>query len=190
MWKPSGGSVRRLCSHLVTIAAVAVGCDDGTGPDTHPATVQYQFALAAFGGDTTPERARTYDCFVYGFFAVPLPVAAAGRAQFPIRVERRLFETRGNHSEATLADSSIGEGVLEYSGLGQDTLRFVLTAGPYRTSLGPGGLASNAPPECSGEWICGPDVPLAHDSTLLAYGYDAGVTTLGTWRVSEIQPVE
>lgn len=182
--------MRRPYLDLASIGILLVGCGDGTGPDIPPATVQYQFALAAFGGDTTPERARAYDCFLYGFFEVPVPVAPDGIVRFPITVERRWFETRGSHSEATLADSSISEGVLEYTGLGQDSLRFALAAGPYNISLGPGVLVPDPPPEYSGAWTCGSDVPLAQDSTLLAYGYDAGITMPGTWRVSEIQPFE
>jgi len=190
MWERCKCRVWRLASHLGAVSVAAAGCGDGSGPDDPPSTVHYQFALAAFGGDTTPERARAYDCFLYGFFDLPLSAPANGTVRLPIRVERRLFETRGSHSESTLADSTIGEGVLEYTGLGEDSLQFVLTAGPYSASLGPGGLVPNPPPEYAGEWTCGPDVPLAQDSTLLAYGYDAGLAIPGTWRVSEIQPVE
>lgn len=176
-------------SHLASIGFLATACD-GTGPDIPPATVHYQFALAAFGGDTTPERVRAYDCVVYGFFDVPRPVTTAGTVRFPLRVERRLFETRGNHAENTRADSTITEGVLAYTGMDRDSLRFTLVAGPYAVSLGPGGLAPHPPPEYSAAWTCGPDVPLAHDSTLLAYGYDAAITIQGTWRVSELPPVD
>jgi hypothetical protein len=33
-------------------------------------------------------------------------------------------------------------------------------------------------------------VPLAHDSTLGAYEYDPNLELPGTWRVSELRPVE
>jgi hypothetical protein len=127
---------------------------------------------------------------LYGFFDIPRPVSATGTVRFPVRVERRLSESRGNHYEMTRADSSIAEAVLEYTGLGRESLQFALTAGPYMVSLGPGGLAPNPPPEYAGDWTCGPDVPLAQDSTLLAYGHDADLQIPGTWRVSELQPVE
>jgi hypothetical protein len=110
--------------------------------------------------------------------------------RFPVKVERRLFERFGNHDETTRADSSIAEGVLEYTGLGDDSLQFVLAAGPYTVSLGPGGLAPNPPPEYAGDWTCGPDVPLAQDSTLLAYGFDPDLQIPGTWRWSELQSIE
>jgi hypothetical protein len=175
-------------SHFAMAALAVVSCGDGTGPGE--ASVHYQFALAAFGGDTTAERARSYDCFVYGFFEIPRPLPVNGTVRFPVKVERRLFERRGNHDEATRADSSIAEGVLEYTGLGDDSLEFVLAAGPYTVSLGPGGLAPSRPPEYAGQWTCGPDVPLAQDSTLLAYGFDPNLQIPGTWRWSELRPIE
>jgi hypothetical protein len=110
--------------------------------------------------------------------------------RFPVKVERRVFERRGNHDETTRADSSIAEGVLEYTGLGDGSLQFVLAAGPYTVSLGPGELAPFPPPEYEGEWTCGPDVPLAQDSTLLAYGFDPNLQIPGTWRWSELQSIE
>jgi len=181
------------CSRLTTLALVlasglTLGCGNGTEPGNGPA--QYQFALEAFGGDTTAERARAYDCFVYGFFQVPQPVVSSGVARFPLRVERRLFESSGRHAESTLADSTIAEAVLEYSGLGEGMLSFVLTAGQYTTTLGPGASTPGFPTEYRGECTCGPEVPLAQDSTLLAYGYDAGLQLAGNWRVSELLPIE
>ena len=181
------GNIWRVASHLA-IAGVAAGCGDGTGPNQGPA--HYQFALAAFGGDTTTDRARSYDCSLSGFFELPRPVPASGTVRFPVRVQRRLFESRGTHNEMTEADSSIAEAVLEFTGLGDDSLRFALAAGPYTVSLGPGGLASNPPPEYTGDWTCSPDVPLAQDSTLLAYGHDASLQLFGTWRLSELLPVD
>src|SRR3954471_13260825 len=170
------------------VAFAGAGCGDGTDPSRRP--VDYQFALAAVGGDTTPERARTYDCTMYGYFRIPQPVSPSGTARFPVYLERRLFETRGDHSETTSADTSITEAVLDYTGLGGDSLQFVLGAGSYTVSLGPGGRAFGTPAEYAGDWSCGPEVPLGQDSTLLAYGYGASLRLPGTWRVSEILPID
>ena len=175
---------RAIC--LVALSA----CGDGSGPGEDRESVQYQFALAAFGVDSTEERERTYDCLLYGFFAVPTPVMSEGTVRFPITVERHMGERRGDHQEATSADSVIGEGVLEYSGLGGDSLAFTLAAGPYSVTLGPGGVDPSQPGEYSGAWTCGPGVPLATDSTLGAYGYDPNLELPGTWRVSELVPFE
>jgi hypothetical protein len=184
----TSGNTWRFASHLAVAVAAAVSCGDGRTEPDHDIPVRYQFALAAFGGDTTPERARSYDCLVYGYFEIPEPVPASGTVRFPVKVERRLFERRGNHDALTRADSSIAEGVLQYTGLGDDSLQFVLAAGPYTATLGPGELAPYPPPEYAGDWTCGPDVPLAQDSTLLAYGFDPSLEVSGTWRVSELQP--
>jgi hypothetical protein len=175
-------------SRVAMLALTAAGCGEGTGPREAP--VHYQFALAAFGGDTTAERARSYDCMVYGFFDIPRPVPASGTVRFPVQVQRSLYEQRGSHVELTRADSSIAEAVLEYTGIGDDSLQLVLAAGPYTVSLGPGGLAPSSPLEYAGEWTCGPDVPLAQDSTLLAYGLDPNLQIPGTWRWSEDRPIE
>src|SRR6476469_965651 len=93
-----------VAASQLAFAGITAGCGNGTGPNEGP--VHYQFALAAFGGDTTPERARSYDCLLYGFFDIPRPVPASGTVRFPVRVERRLFESRGTHNEMTHADSS------------------------------------------------------------------------------------
>jgi hypothetical protein len=175
-----------VASYLGVLGSGAAACGDGVGPRDTP--VHYQFALAAFGADTTPERTRSYECFVFGFFDLARPVSPTGTARFPITVERRLYETRGKHSEMTRADTTISEAVLDYDGLGRNILQFVLAAGPYTVSLGPGALEYGY--EYTGEWTCGPDVPLAQDSTLLAYGHDPGLRLAGTWRVSEMPTFE
>jgi hypothetical protein len=106
-------------------------CSDGPGPNEETETVQYQFALAAFGGDSTVERVRSYECLVHGFFTVPSPVVLQGSVRFPLTVERRMGERRGRHVESTSADSTVEEALLEYSGLGGDSLTFTLGAGSY-----------------------------------------------------------
>ena len=68
MDKSSNGKQWRVASYLVTVALAGTGCDNGTDPSRRP--VEYQFALAAVGGDTTAERARTYDCTMYGYFRI------------------------------------------------------------------------------------------------------------------------
>jgi hypothetical protein len=170
------------------LALAGAGCGGGIDPSRIP--VEYQFALNAVGGDTTVERARTYDCTIYGYFRIPQPLSPSGTARFPVYLERRLYETRGEHFETTSADTSIAEAVLDYTGLGGDSLQFVLGAGSYTVSLGPGGRTFNNPTEYAGDWSCGPEVPLGQDSTLLAYGYGASLRLAGTWRVSEMLPID
>jgi|SRR5215213_5107700 len=173
---------------LVAAVVLGAGCGNGTGPGGNQ--VQYQFGLSAFGSDTTVERVRGYECFLYGFFNLPLPLAADSLVRFPITVQRRLFETRGTHTEVTSADTAIAEATLSYTGLGEDSLQFLLSAGAYTVTLGPGGFAPGNPTEYSSEWSCSPDVPLGQDSTLLAYGYDPDLSIPGTWRLSELLPIE
>jgi hypothetical protein len=180
--------VRLRLSGLAAAVLIGAGCGDGTGPGGNQ--IQYQLALTAFGSDTTVERVRGYECFLYGFFTLPLPVSADSLVTFPITVQRRLLETRGTHSEVTSADTAIAEATLDYTGLGEDSLQFLLTAGPYTVTLGPGGFAPGNPTEYSGEWSCSPDVPLGQDSTLLAYGHDPDLSIPGTWRLSELLPIE
>ena len=188
-----GGRRRTIRQHpstsLMCLLALSA-CSDGPGPGGDSENVEYQFALAAIGGDSTAERVRSYQCFVYGFFAVSAPPGPEGTVRFPLTIERRMGEQRGKHFESTSADSTVGEALMTYSGLGGDSLTFTLGAGPYSITLGPGGMVPSEPGEYSGPWTCGAAVPLAHDSTLAAYGYDPNLELLGTWRVSELRPVE
>lgn len=178
-------------AHLITIlggvALATAGC--GTGPEDQRDTVYYQFALTAFGGDTTAERARSYDCIVTGSFQLSIPAPVSGTAHFPITLTRRLIEQRGTHSEITSADSTITDAVLEYDGLDSDSLTFTLGAGPYVVALGPGAGVATQQGEYAGPWSCGPEVPLARDSTLGAYGYDPALEIPGTWHISEERPI-
>jgi hypothetical protein len=169
---------------LASIGAAAIGC--GTGPDDRE-VAYYEFGLAAFGGDTTPERIRTYDCAVSGSFSLPVPVSVSGTVRFPVSIRRTLTEQRGNHTEFTRADTSVSEAVLEYTGLGQDSLGFTFGAGSYVITPEPGGRIYGT--EYSGDWTCGPDLPLAQDSTLNAYGYDATLEIPGSWQVFELLPI-
>jgi hypothetical protein len=172
---------------IFCIAAAVSGCN-GTEPGESDA-VQYQFALAAVAGDTTPERIRLFSCQVFGYFMVDKPVAREGTVRFPLTIQRYMDERQGTHVESTMADSSITEAVLEYSGLGGDSLSFTLGIGSYTVTLGPGGTKPNYGPEYSGPWTCGPSFPLATDSTLLAYGFDPNFVLVGDWRVSETLPM-
>jgi hypothetical protein len=184
------GTIRqRLTAGGMCLLAVA-GCDDGPGPGEEQRTVSYQFALAAFGEDSMAERVRYYQCVVHGFFAVAIPLVPQGSVRFPLMIERQMAERRGSHFETTSADSLVEDALLTYSGLGDDSLTFTLGAGPYAIALGPGGQDASAPGEYSGPWTCGAGVPLATDSTLGAYGYDPSLELAGTWRVSELLPVE
>lgn len=167
--------------------AHAAGC--GTGPNDKTETVHYQFALAAFGADTTSERIRSYDCVVSGTFQVPKPVPSSGTARFPVTITRHLAEQRGTHLETTSADSSISEAVLEYTGLGGASLTSTFGAGSYVITLGPGATVATEPGEYTGPWSCDVAVPLAQDSTLGAYGFDPNMEIPGTWRISEERPI-
>jgi hypothetical protein len=177
---------QQLCAASICIASVS-GCN-GTDPGDSD-TVQYQFAMEAIAADTTPERIRSSYCSLFGFFEVDKPVAREGTVRFPVTIQRYVDERRGTHVESTAADSSIAEAVLKYKGLGGDSLSFTLGAGSYTVTLGPGGIKPDYVPEYSGPWTCGPGVPLANDSTLLAYGFDPDLLLAGGWRVSESLPM-
>ena len=88
---------------------------------------------------------RSHDCFVFGFFELPRTAPSSGSVRFPVKIERRLYERRGVHQEATQADSSVTEAVLVYAGLGEPTLEIGLTAGPYEVNLGSGALNRLSP---------------------------------------------
>jgi len=172
-----------IAAHLAAAALALAGC----GENEPNRVAQYQFILTAAASETTVEGVRTHDCLVIGLFDLTRPVPPTGVVRFPVQMHRQLWVSTGKHGETTTADTTIGEAVLDYTGLGQDTLRVTFGAGPYTATLGPGGFLSG---EYSGEWTCGPEVPLAQDSTLLAYGYDAELQLVGTWRLSELIPIQ
>jgi hypothetical protein len=178
-------TVRQHLSRSGILVITLSGC--GTGPGERE-FFQYHLSLTAYASDTTPERIRIQECTAASFFDVRRSELPEGTARFPLTIHRGLVDHQGSHTEITAADTNIAEAVLEYGGLGDDSLRFTLGAGPYTVSLGP--EDQSYPGEYSGEWICGPAVPMAHDSTLVAYGYDPNVQIPGTWRVTEIIPIE
>lgn len=100
-----------------------------------------------------------------------------------------MIEQRGSHSETTSADSTIGDAVLEYTGLGGDSLTLSLGAGAYVITLGPGASSLPGRGEYAGSWNCNAEMPLAQDSTLNAYGYDPNLEIPGTWRITELVPI-
>jgi hypothetical protein len=172
---------------FATLAACSLATGCGTGPD-NPTIASYQFFLSAFASDTTAERVRNYDCIVTGNFTVTIPVASSGTVHFPIHITRTLGEQRGTHLEHTMADSTITDAVLVYTGLGEASVSFTLTAGPYTVTPSPGAHIP-ATAEYAGDWSCGPELPLSQDSTLNSYGYDSGLVIPGTWRISENVPI-
>lgn len=161
------------------------GC--GTGPGESD-SIMYYLELSAFANDTAPGGRRIHECTASTFFNVQRTQLPDGTARFPLTIHRGLIEQQGAHQETTSADTSIAEVVLQYAGLGQDTVRLTLGAGSYTLTVGP--QAETYPGQYSGPWVCGPDVPLAHDSTLAAFGYNPDVQVPGTWSISEIIPIE
>jgi hypothetical protein len=170
---------------LGSLGLALPGC--GTEPDRGN-LAYYSLSLAAYVGDTTPERIRFHDCRVRGDFSLETPVPHNGTVRFPVTISRTLTEHSGKHSEFTSADTSITQAVPEYTGLNQDTLRFTFGAGAYAVTPEPGGRRYYA--DWSGGWTCGPDLPLANDSTLAAYGYDPNLQIPGRWEVMELIPIE
>jgi hypothetical protein len=161
------------------------GC---SGPDD-PTIAAYQVYLSASSSDTTAQRIRTHDCTASGHFTVPLPVEPTGTVELRLLIRRTLTEYSGTHAELTSADTVVDAALLAYDGLGEGSMSFSLTAGSY--SLAPAaGDRSASYPEYAGDWTCGPDLPLAHDSTLAAYGYDPNLDIPGTWHISENLPIE
>ena len=170
---------------LVGLLSFLAGCNN---PDD-PTIAAYQVYFVAFGGDTTPERARTYECAVSGHFTVPLPLEPNGTVGVNLLITRSLSDQSGDHRELTSADTVVSQAELAYDGLGENSLSFSLTAGPYSLAPPPGArIPSSA--EYGGDWTCGPEVPLAQDSTLMFYGYDPNIQIPGVWRISENLPFE
>jgi hypothetical protein len=159
----------------------------GTGPD-QPDTVEYYLSMNASISDTTPERIRTFTCSVSGTFQLTNPPPASGTLTFQANVIRSLDEQSGQHFESTRADTSYSDAVLSYSGVGDDTLTFTLGAGAYTVSPGPGEILAQESAYAGG-WICGPDFPLAQDSTLGAYGFDPALELEGVWEIQEMIPI-
>jgi hypothetical protein len=178
--------MKRLAVVMASLGG-AVGC--GTGPD-NPDTLFYQFFLEAFGADTTAERIRGNGCVVSGTFALANPALANGTVNFPVHIERTINENSGQHFESTLADTNVTEAVLDYAGLGSSSLSFTFGAGDYTVSPPAGMLAIGQAGTYTGDWSCGPDLPLAHDSTLGVYGFDPNLVLQGSWRIEEIRPIE
>ena len=170
---------------LVGLLTVLAGCND---PED-PTIAAYQVYFQAFGGDTTPQRARTYDCVVTGHFTVPLPLEPSGTVLLDLLIARSLSDQSGNHQELTRADTMVSQAELAYDGLGEDNLSFSLTAGSYNLTP-PAGARIPSTAEYGGDWTCGPDLPLAQDSTLMFYGYDPNIQIPGLWRISENLPFE
>jgi hypothetical protein len=159
----------------------------GTGPGERE-FFHYSLSLTAFARDTAVGGTRTHECTASAFFDVQKAQLPEGTVRFPLTIHRGLIDQQGGHVEMTSADTSIAEVVLQYAGLGEDSLSFTLGAGSYTLTVGL--QAETYPGEHSGPWTCGPDVPLAQDSTLLAYGYDPNVQVPGTWRIAEIIMIE
>ncbi len=171
---------------IAVVAAIALGgC--GTEPGDSD-TVDYWFDLQASLRDSTAERIRIYNCAATGSFSLSKPLAASGTTSFRVLINRSLTEHRGAHAEFTSADTSFSDAVLDYTGLGEDTLQFTFGAGAYTVTPEPGALGNQA--EYSADWSCGPDFPEAQDSTLNAYGFDSGLVIPGIWRIQEIVPFE
>jgi hypothetical protein len=168
---------------LLTVCGFTLGC--GTDP-TSSDIVEYEFSTYATVTDSTADRVRSSDCVINGTFHVARS-ESSGTIQFPLHVSRSLFERRGTHLEQTSADTVISDAVLHYEGLGSDSLVFTFGAGAYTVTR------NSEPPLVSGQyqghWSCGPDAPLAQDSTLGAYGYDTSQAIPGIWRVSIVPPI-
>jgi hypothetical protein len=177
--------MRLPISVLVMLGAV-MGC--ATGPD-HPATLGYFLSMNASISDTTPERIRTFNCGVSASFHLPNPAPASGTVRFSASVTRTVDEQGGRHFETTRADTTYPEAVLDYSGLGDDSLGFTLGAGAYTVSPDSGGVSRVEPDTYIGTWNCGPDFPFSQDSTLGAYGLDPNLQFEGVWQIQKERPI-
>jgi hypothetical protein len=178
---------QRMRPTIAVLLALGGATACGTGPD-RPNTVEYYLNMNAYSSDTTSQRIRTFVCSVSGTFQLTNPAPASGSLTFQASVIRSVDEQSGHHFETTRADSSYSDAVLSYSGIGGDTLSFTLGAGAYTVSPAPGELLAQER-AYAGSWICGPDFPLAQDSTLGAYGFDPAVELEGVWQIQEIIPI-
>lgn len=173
------------------VVLVGLGGVTGCGTDPNRPDVSYFFNMNASAADTTAEGIRTFSCSVYGSFQLANPAPANGTVSFGADIGRTLQLQNGQHFESTLADTSISEAVLEYSGLGSSTLSFTFGAGDYTVSPPPGTPTLGQAGTYAGDWSCGPDFPLANDSTLGAYGSDPNLSLEGgVWQIQEILPID
>jgi hypothetical protein len=175
----------RSCLALGIIALM--GC--GTGPDD-PDLVFYTFDLTASARDSTADRIRVTDCALSGSFTLARPVPLSGTVRFSVSITRSLDEHQATFGEFITADTSVSEAVLDYTGLGDDTLQFTFGAGNYMVTPAAGATSPFNPTMYSADWSCGPDFPLGQDSTLNAHGYDSNLAIPGLWRIQEILPIE
>jgi hypothetical protein len=133
------------------VVLLGLGGVTGCGTDPNRPDLSYFLAMNGSAGDTTAEGIRTFSCLVNGAFQLSNPAPTSGTVSFGVDIRRNLLLQNGQHFESTLADTSIGEAVLEYSGLGSGTLSFTLGAGPYTVSppLGTPDIGSAVPiPAC------------------------------------------
>ena len=178
--------MRRVFALLASVGGMS-GCS--SGPD-EPTVLSYYLYMNAHTSDTTPERVRTLSCLLEGNFQLENPPPASGNLSLPLSITRTLDEQSVQHFEDTRADTIISDVALEYSGLGGNTLSLTLGAGSF--TLGPtsGELALGEPGTYSGIWACGPEFPLAQDSALVAFGYDANAQLDGVWQIQELRPID
>ena len=175
---------------LGIVVLVGLGGMTGCGTDPNRPDLSYFVFMNASAEDTTAEGIRTFNCTVSGSFQLSNPAPADGSVTFGASLGRNLQLRNGQHFESTLADTSVADAVLQYSGLGSSTISFTLGAGPYTINPSPGEAAVGDPSTYTGAWSCGPDFPLAHDSTLAAYGFDPNRELDGIWQIMEVRPID
>jgi hypothetical protein len=178
--------MRRVFALLASVGGVS-GCSSGPG---EPAFLSYFVYMNAHASDTTPDRVRTLSCFLEGNFQLENPPPESGNLSLVLTVSRTLEEQSGQHFENTRADTIISDASLQYSGLGGNSLNLTIGAGPF--TLGPlsGDPTFGQAGTYSGTWTCGPEFPLAQDSTLAAFGYDANAQLEGVWEIQELRPID
>jgi hypothetical protein len=178
--------MRRVIALLASVGGIS-GCS--SGPD-QPTVLSYNLYMNAHASDTTPERIRTLSCLLEGNFQLENPAPMSGNLGLALTITRMLEEQSVQHFENTRADTIFSDVTLQYSGLGGNTLNFTLGGGPF--TLGPlsGDLTFGQAGIYSGTWNCGPEFPLAQDSTLGAFGYDANAQLDGVWQIQEIRPID
>jgi hypothetical protein len=71
--------------------------------------------------------------------------------------------------------------------MGGNSLSLTIKAGAYTVVTDPAQMSSV---QGAGTWTCGPDFPLAQDSTLAAYGLDPNAQLPGVWQMQQLQGIE
>lgn len=176
-----GALVAAAAAAVTALAACAFEPPQQTSP-------HFDLTLSALEHELEGEPPRRMiGCQLRGWVTLGNPAPESGTVPIDLLVSRSYAEESPGHSEWTEAADTLRGAVLEYAGLGTRELRATLVIEGRRFPLAP--ARANEWVErldYRGDWSCGPDIPLAADSALVAHGADSTHTVgNGWWNLSE-----